>query len=64
MQPVTASEQWQSLTLKASQLKKKGMDLALRDWSEATSIRIRPKPGMDITKVVFANFKWVAGGAQ
>jgi hypothetical protein len=30
----------------------------LKDWSEVGTISLKPKPGADITKVVFANFKW------
>jgi hypothetical protein len=32
--------------------------IKLKDWSKVGTISLRPKPGADITKVVFANFKW------
>ena len=56
---MTASDAWQTMVLKADQLKHKGSGAALRDWSEAKSIRIKPKTGEDITKVVFAGVKWL-----
>ena len=45
------------MTLPAKQLLSHGVGLS--DWSVADSISIMPKPGSDITKVVFAEFKWV-----
>jgi len=57
---ITASDEWQTMTLKAEQFKHKGQGFALGNWSDINSIRIKPKPGQDITKVVFAGFKWTA----
>ena len=54
---ITASNDWQTMTLPAKQLLSHGAGLS--DWSVADSISIMPKPGSDITKVVFAEFKWV-----
>ena len=54
---ITASNDWQSMTLPAKQFLSHGV--GLRDWSLADSIGIMPKPGSDITKVVFAEFEWV-----
>jgi dienelactone hydrolase len=54
---ITASNDWQSMTLPAKQLLSHGVGLS--DWSVADSMGIMPKPGSDITKVVFAEFKWV-----
>lgn len=56
---ITASEDWQTMEIKADTLLQKQNKQALRDWSEAASIQLKPKAGMDITKVVFAQFKWV-----
>jgi len=53
---ITASNDWQSMTIPAKHLKNNGAGLS--DWSAADSIGIIPKPGSDITKVVFAEFKW------
>jgi hypothetical protein len=45
------------MTLTAKQLL--GHGVGLSDWSVADSIGIMPKSGCDITKVIFAEFKWV-----
>jgi len=57
---ITASDDWQAMTIKAEQLKHSAHGHALGAWSDIDSIAIKPKPGADITKVVFASFKWVA----
>ena len=54
---VTASNDWQSMTIPAKRLISHGAGLS--DWSAADSIGIMPKPGSDLTKVIFAEFKWV-----
>ena len=54
---ITASNDWQRMTLPAKQLLSHGVGLS--EWSVADSISIMPKPGSDITKVVFAEFEWV-----
>jgi dienelactone hydrolase len=56
---ITASEEWQSMVVKAATLINKFHKQPLPDWSNITSVQIKPKAGMDITKVVFAQFKWV-----
>ncbi len=56
---ITALDKWQIMTVKASQLKHPE-GFALGDWSEVKNIRFKPKPGSDITKVVFADFHWNA----
>ena len=56
---ITASDEWQSMTFRANQLNQKSNGLKLNDWSDVGSLSIKSKPGADITKVVFANFKWV-----
>lgn len=56
---ITASEDWQTLVVSADQLKHKDRGTALGSWSEVRAIRIIPKPGEDITKVVLANVRWV-----
>lgn len=57
---ITASDEWQTMVIRAEQLKRKVHNFPLGDWSEVTSLTIKPKPGADITKVVFANFRWGA----
>ena len=45
------------MTLEAKELISHGV--GLEDWSVADSIGIMPKADSDITKVIFAEFKWV-----
>ena len=56
---ITASDEWQTMVIRADQLKRKVHNFPLADWSEVSSLAIKPKPGADITKVVFAQFKWL-----
>ena len=56
---ITASDEWQRMTIKADQLKHPA-GFALADWSEVKNIGFKPKPGSDITKVVLAKFEWQA----
>ena len=55
---ITASNEWQSMLIPAAELVNKHHKNSLRSWSEITSINIRPQAEMDITKVIFAQFKW------
>jgi acetyl esterase/lipase len=61
---ITASDDWQSMTIEAGQLKHKAHGTALYKWSEVHMLAIKPKPEADIAKVVFANFKWIAPPAE
>jgi dienelactone hydrolase len=54
---ITASDDWQSMILTPGLLTNVH-GVKLKDWSEVGTISLKPKPGADITKVVFANFKW------
>lgn len=57
---ITASDEWQSMTIQASQLKY-SIGAVLGDWSQVGSIGFKPKAGSDITKVIFADFEWKTG---
>lgn len=54
---ITASDEWQSMTVKAGQLMHPA-GFPMGDWSEVNNIGFNPKPGFDITKVVLAKFEW------
>lgn len=56
---ITASNDWQTMTISAQQMKHPSHGHALANWSKVTQLTIKPKKGADITKVVFAGFKWV-----
>jgi hypothetical protein len=54
---ITASNDWQTMVIHPNELGN-AHGAKLDDWSKVGKIELRPKPGADITKVVFANFKW------
>ncbi len=60
---ITASDDWQRMTLPASFLKHANGS-TLGDWSDVKKVEIKPAPGSDITKVVFAEFQWVTPKEQ
>ena len=60
---ISASDEWQSMTVQARTLKQQSGQ-ALADWSTVKTIGFKPKPGEDITKVIFAAFKWEVSEAQ
>ena len=56
---MTASNDWQRMIIPAKQMKNRFNKQPLKDWSEVKSVGIVPAQGADITKVIFADFKWV-----
>jgi hypothetical protein len=54
---ITASDEWQEMVIaKETLLNRK--KAALPSWENVGSIHFKPKAGADITKVLFAQFKW------
>ncbi|MBJ7346367.1 MAG: hypothetical protein JHD09_13910 [Gemmataceae bacterium] len=56
---ITASDSWQDITIPASKLFNRTNKKPLKDWSEVGKLNFQPKTGSDLTKVLFADFKWV-----
>lgn len=56
---ITASDDWQAMVLPAGRFIQRANPSRLAGWADARNIRIKPKEGADITKVVFAQFKWI-----
>jgi hypothetical protein len=56
---ITASDSWQDITIPASKLINRFNQKPMKDWSEIGKLNFQPKPGSDLTKVIFADFKWV-----
>ena len=54
---ITASNDWQTMKMEPGMLSNEH-SAKLSDLSQVGKIELRPKQGADITKVVFANFKW------
>jgi hypothetical protein len=56
---ITASDSWQDIKIPASKLINRANQKPMKDWSEVGKLNLQPKPGSDLTKVIFADFKWV-----
>jgi dienelactone hydrolase len=59
---ITASDAWQEMVVPAARLVNKNDQRPLADWSSVGKIQFQPKPGSDLTKVLFADFRWVPAG--
>jgi dienelactone hydrolase len=59
---IPASDAWQEMVLPADRLIRGETGQPLEDWSGVGMLRLRPKAGSDLTKVLFANFRWVRPG--
>lgn len=60
---ITASNDWQTMTIPASQVRWGGDQHPLKDWSEVAAITFKPAANQDITKVIFADIKWSTAAA-
>lgn len=57
---ITASDSWQEMVISKEKLFSKfNQKVSLPDWGKVASIHFKPKAGSDITKILFAQFKWV-----
>ena len=57
---ITASDNWQEMVIPKDKLfNKHNQKVTLSDWGKVGHISFMPKAGSDITKIVFAQFKWV-----
>ena len=56
---ITASDEWQEMTISPERLIHPVNQRPLPDWSSVGKLHFQPKPGSDLTKVLFAEFKWV-----
>ena len=56
---VTASDNWQEMTIAPGRLINRFSQKPMSDWSSVGKIHFLPKQGSDLTKVIFADFKWV-----
>ena len=60
---ITAAEDsWRDMLLPANKLINPTNQKHLASWKSVTAIHLKPKAGADITKVLFAQFKWVVSG--
>jgi dienelactone hydrolase len=56
---ITASDDWQEMAIAAGQLINRFNHKPMPNWSSVGKIHFLPKQGSDLTKVIFADFKWV-----
>ena len=57
---ITASDDWQETVINAHQLiSVHDNKRSLKNWDKVGKIHFKPRQGSDITKIVFAEFKWV-----
>jgi hypothetical protein len=57
---IPASDAWQSRSIDPQALVLKGGKEPMKNWAGVTSLHFGPAPGSDITKVIFAEFRWTA----
>ena len=56
---ITASDKWQSMVVPADKLARGAGKDRMKDWTALGRLHFGPKAGSDITKVIFAEFKWI-----
>lgn len=56
---ITASDDWQEMVIPAAKLVNRFSKQPMTDWTKVGKIQFTSKAGSDITKVIFAEFKWV-----
>ena len=56
---ITASDEWQEMVVPAERLISKFDQKPMKDWSAVGNILLMPKSGSDLTKVLFADFRWM-----
>ncbi len=61
---ITAAEDhWQEMLISANKLINPANQQRLASWKGVTAIHLKPRADADITKVLFAQFKWVLPAA-
>jgi dienelactone hydrolase len=61
---ITAADDWQEMVIAADRLASRLNQKTMKDWSDVGRIHFKPKPGSDLTKVIFAEFRWVKNDAK
>ena len=52
------------MVIPAARLTHRVSQKPMQDWSAVGKLHFQPKPGSDLTKILFAEFKWVLGDQQ
>ena len=61
---ITASDEWQEMVVPPTRMISTFDGKPLAGWSAVGNIQLRPKAGSDLTKVLFADFRWASTGAE
>jgi dienelactone hydrolase len=61
---ITAADVWQEKVIAADRLTSRLNQKPLRDWSDVGRLHLQPKPGSDLTKVIFAEFRWLTADTK
>ena len=56
---ITASDSWQEMVIPADKLINRFNQKPMANWESVGKIQLKPKANADMTKVLFAQFKWV-----
>ena len=56
---ITASDHWQEMVIPASRLRHSLSGGLMKTWSDVGCLEIKPGKGADLTRVIFADFRWV-----
>jgi hypothetical protein len=59
---IPASDAWQEMVVPAARLKRTDNGQSPDDWTGIGMLRLVSKPGSDLTKMLFANFRWIRPG--
>ncbi len=55
---ITASDNWQTMVIPANKFINRANQKRMGKWENIAALHLKPKVGADMTKVVFAQFKW------
>ncbi len=61
---ITASDEWQEMVVPAARMISKFDQKPMKGWSVVGNLQLQPKAGSDLTKVLFAEFRWVQGDGK
>jgi dienelactone hydrolase len=61
---IRASDEWQEMVVPADRMISKFNQKPMKDWSVVGNLQLQPKAGSDLTKVLFADFRWVPEGGK
>ena len=56
---IPASDAWQEMTVAPERLINRFSQGPMKEWSSVAKLQIQSKPGSDLTKILFADFRWV-----